>query len=473
MPGLTDSGFETKSFQQIREDLEATFKSLGGDQFNIRSTSPSGQMIGIFTKQLYDTWQAALNNYQSRFPATSQGKALDHSVALAGLERKGGFKTSGVVYLSGAKGTVVPVRTLVSTLQDVSFETQDEVVLDTGSKPVIRIKRQAGNSADAYRITVQGGFGGLFSGVEGRTELISFAADEATVKAAFDNLLNETGAVETVDTSSSGVSVTFAKERFLPLFLLENGVFSTVRGGVPDGAAVGVNAVEDGPIVISPFQVKQINNPISGLNRVINLTSFVVGREPETDAELRGRWLQRVQGPQISSAVSVRNEVANLSGVSQVLLFEGRGEFEVVVSGGEDEDIAKAIYNSKSLGSFTSGSTSQTIEDVNGNPKIVYFSRPELRSFYVRVTVGRLDDFPADGESLIRSALSDYVNSFRIGGVVRPSPDMIWALRGIPGINTLAIRISDSGLDGSYSLKPVQLLNREKAAFARVEVIFS
>ena len=469
MPGLTDSGFEIKSFSDIRTELEGSFDSLSGSSpFRKSSTSPIGQLIGIETKQLYDAWQLANDTYQSRFPDTSQGQSLDQVVSVAGLERKFGFRTSGVVYLSGSPSTNIPAGTLVSTANEINFSTQSTIILGNGAVPVIRIDKEPGNSATSFIITVTGGLGGLFSAISGRSETISYTATSSEVISSINTLFDESDAVDSVAVAASSVTITFNSARFMPDFSLINGNLTTVTQGLSDGAAIGVSATEDGPLVVSSFQVVNINSPISGLDSVINFEDFVVGRLTETDQELRSRWTERVQGAQISSEESIRNEVQNLSGVSQAVVFGGSGEIEVVVNGGSDEEIAQTIFNNKPAGISLSGSASVIVTDVNGNPKPVHFSRPTIRSFYVRVRIVKGEDFPVDGEEQIKGALISYVSSFRIGGSIRPTPDMIWVLDGITGINNLGIFISEDNV--VFSSIPVQLSNRESISFNSITI---
>ena len=472
MAGLTESGFEVKSFDSIKEELENSFDSIGGSStFRKASTSPVGQLIGIETKQLYDAWQLANDTYQSRFPDTAQGRALDQLVSLAGLERKFGFKTSGNVYLSGTAGTTIPKGTLFSTESEINFVSQEAVELEAGTAPVIRILKSPGNLASAFTIQVSGGFGDLHSSIEGRSKTISFTSTALQVIAGMDDLFNESGAVSNAVVTSESITITFSSARFLPIFTVVNGGLLIVTNGFPDGAAVGVSAINEGAVVVRAFQVVNINSPISGLDSVINLTDFVTGRDAETDQELRARWRERVQGAQISSAASIKNEVQNLGGVSQAVVFEDKGEIEVVVNGGDDTEIATAIFNNKPAGVLLTGAVSVTLNDVNGNPKPIYFSRPIIRSFFVRVTLIKGDGFPIDGEVQIRGALNEYVSQFQIGAVLRPTPDMIWALNGIPGIHDLSIIVSEDNLN--FSNDPVQFSNRELVNFNQIEVIFA
>ena len=471
--GVNEGGFQIKSFDEIRTELEASYRSIFGDEIRVKSTSLLGQQIGIFTKELYDAWQASLNTYQARYPALSFGRALEQIVSLAGLERKGDFKTSGFVYLVGDVGTTIPQGSLLSTQIGHTVQTSSPIVLVDGIAPIIKISKEPGNLAASFILRVVKAFGSFFADEAGNSQTISFTATSSAITDQINTLLNEVDAVSSVGVTSSDITITFRNPQFLPFLSITDGVLSVETAGLPNGGAVGSVAIEPGPIVIDAFDIIEINAPINGLDSVVNTEAFVTGRAAETDLEVRTRWTERISDPQVSSAGAIRNAVKNLSGVSQALIFQDPGEIEVVVSGGEDNEIAKTIQLYKPAGILTLGSKSIVVNDENGNPKPIYFSRPSIRGIYVKVEITRGSGFSTDGESQVRGALIAFINSFQIGGVVRPSPDMIWALSDIVGIDDLSITLSENGNDGSFNSNSITLLNREKIAFERIDVILS
>ena len=470
MAGVEDTGFSIKPFQEIKNEFEATIRSISGQEdFNVRSSSMMGQIIGVSTKQLYDVWQAALDTYLSRHVSTAQGKSLDHIVSVGGLERQSGFRTSGVVYFEGDAGTSIPAGTIVSTPTDLNFETQEAVVLADGVQAQFKIKKEPGNSATSFKITVEGGFGSRFEDIEGNEQTLSYTATDADIETAFDALLGGTGVIDSISKNDNEITITLSDKDFLPEFLIEDGEVEIVRAGLPDGASVGVSAISEGALVVRAYEVSEINAPINGLDAVINLNTFITGRLAETDAELRTRWNRRVEAPALGASRTIKNELENLSGVSQALIFEGRSEFEVVISGGDDQEIANTIERVKAPGDLTAGNTSKEVEDVNGNPKLIFFSRPTIKPIYFNITITTESGFPAGGEEDARGAVINYVNSFRIGGSVRPL-EIILALGGIAGIVDIDVQLSETGADGSFSDNPIQLLNREKVSLADLTI---
>ena len=460
MAGLTDSGFEIKSFDEIKTELEEKFKTIFGDDINLASTSLLSQQIGVFSKEIYDVWQNMLDVYQSRFPDTSTGTSLDHLVSLSGLERLQNFKSSGSIYLSGDVGTVIPSGTLFSNELGQNVETSYEVTLEEGVAPIFSVSQEEGNTAESFVLSIASDFSGVYESRVGESETISFTANEATVTQAVNTLFGSQ-VVASVVVATDKVTVTLNSNLFLPVLNVAAGVLTLDRAGLPDGISVGAVASEDGPIVFPVYAIDQIVTPVEGLRAVVNLQDFIVGRLRETDVELRRRWRERIEAPATSSGAAIRNAIRDLSGVSQAFVFEEEGEIEIVVSGGDDQEIATTIQRIKPVGTLTKGSETVVLTDENNNPKNIYFSRPVLKPIFVQINITGGDDFPLDGEEQVRSAITGFFETFSIGGVLRPSPNMIWALQGIPGISNLSITLSEDNT--AFSSNPITLQNNEQA----------
>jgi uncharacterized phage protein gp47/JayE len=107
--------------------------------------------------------------------------------------------------------------------------------------------------------------------------------------------------------------------------------------------------------------------------------------------------------------------------------------------------IAEAIYSKKPLGVPSYGTSSETITDVQGNDKVVYFTPVADTSLYIRLEVATDDEFELDGVEQIKTALMSYVNGLKAG------EDVIYTnlYRHIHSVNgvkdTLALTLSTNG----------------------------
>ena len=474
MPGVLNSGFEIKTFDQIKGELEENFQQIFGSGINLDSTSLLGQQIGIFSKNLYDLWQTASDNYQSRWPATAQGRPLDQLVAIAALRRKGAFRTSGQVYLLGEAGTTVPQGTILSTAEGAEVETNPvhpdgAVTLTAGTAPVFTLSKLPGVSSLTFSVSI----GRIFSGFHGeellgRSVTVTFTDDAAAMKTKFDELFE--GEAEVTVTKAAGdspITVTLTAPWFLPVLSVQGASLQVTTIGRANGASVSATALDEGPVVIPAGAIRRVDTPVSGLLHVTNFLDFVTGRLSETDSEIRTRWTNRIESAQISSEGALRSALQNISGVSNVLIFvPSAGVIDAVVEGGADSDIAAALLANKPVGTLFAGDSSEIVNDENGNPKTVRFSRPQNESFALSVSLESDADFPEDGEAQIRAAITEYQDSLAIGGIIRVSPDIIWALQGIRGINNLRITVNGSQAD-------IDLEPRIRAVFSPVNTVIS
>ena len=150
-----------------------------------------------------------------------------------------------------------------------------------------------------------------------------------------------------------------------------------------------VQAVESGADYnVDAGTITTIVNPLDGITGCTNPAAVDGGRGRETDEEYRDRYYKSVDfagGVNIDAIVAEISQ--NVEAVSSVIGYENDTDitdelglpphsFEVVVYGGLDQDIAKAIYRRKAAGIQTHGSTTIPIISISGQSIGISFSRP-------------------------------------------------------------------------------------------------
>ena len=129
----------------------------------------------------------------------------------------------------------------------------------------------------------------------------------------------------------------------------------------------------------------------------------VLGRNEETDPEFRARRedLLRISGA--ATLEAIRSSLIDTAGVLQAFIFENDTDlidvnglpphsFEAVVSGGEDDDVAQTIFDTKPIGIATHrdpGPDGRTIAiiDSQGFSHDIKFSRPTEIQMFVEVDI--------------------------------------------------------------------------------------
>jgi uncharacterized phage protein gp47/JayE len=180
---------------------------------------------------------------------------------------------------------------------------------------------------------------------------------------------------------------------------------------------------------VASNSITVIVDPVSGISSVTNPDPTTKGRDKETDEELRLRVkttssaigagtmdaiLARVRSakyvPNIVSAIIIENDTSgNVDGLNA-------HAFKVTAYGGEDNDIAQAIWDTKPVGIESSGNTVGVAIDIDDATHNIYFDRPVKVDISANITV-TTDGSDVSGND-IRDAVVSYINNLDIGNDV-------------------------------------------------------
>ena len=94
MPNSFDgTGLQTLTQSEIVENLTQEFQNIYGEDINVDSNSPDGQLINIFAQMLEDQYEL-LNQVNTSFdPDQAIGTVLDQRCSINGVQRKAGTYT--------------------------------------------------------------------------------------------------------------------------------------------------------------------------------------------------------------------------------------------------------------------------------------------------------------------------------------------------------------------------------------------
>lgn len=87
----------------------------------------------------------------------------------------------------------------------------------------------------------------------------------------------------------------------------------------------------------------------------------------------------------------------------------------ITVQGGNEDEIAVAIFNSVSDGIATSGDIVKEVKDINGFGHEVRFSRPKSKPLQISMSLVTYADYPSNGNALIKQAIVDWFNKLNVG----------------------------------------------------------
>ena len=192
----------------------------------------------------------------------------------------------------------------------------------------------------------------------------------------------------------------------------------------PEGTAeTTFRCAEWGPIDFPPNSVNSIVTVIPGWDTVNNEAAGALGRNLETRAEFEARRYDSVAMNAHGSTGALFGAIANIEGVLDCQVLENIGPDPVIkygvtvpghgvtvcVYGGEDGDIAEAIYRKKDNGCDTGGNTDIVYTAADYHNAIYEFKimRPETVNFWIQITLGQQSDITQAIVNAIKQALYD------------------------------------------------------------------
>ena len=197
-----------------------------------------------------------------------------------------------------------------------------------------------------------------------------------------------------------------------------------------------------GAVSADPGAINIIATPVSGWTppyaTVTNAAAAVPGNPVETDSQLRARQSVSVALPSLTPITGTVAAVLATKNVTRVApgyptpggpgtsienptgVVDSWGNpahsITMVVEGGADADVGSAIYAKKTIGCFTSGTTSVVVSDpVTGFTNTISFYRPSYTQPYIGVYVKGLAGFTTATATAIQAALVAYLSSLAIG----------------------------------------------------------
>ena len=235
---------------------------------------------------------------------------------------------------------------------------------------------------------------------------------------------------------------------------------------------VKFTCLTDGAISASAGTLTKIVTTVTGWDTVTNATA-IVGSLEESQSAFEQRRKDSVSLNARSTVNAVYANVAQCDGVIAVYAVDNKKNISetidnytltphsvfVSVIGGENADIAKAIYNNLSAGCDYNGNTSVDItNEYSGAVETVKFYRPDAFNIFVKVQIQNSASLQNDYENIVKQAV--YNNFYGLDSTkINNEPllrlkmnDDLYSSRFTPSIlnagitNVLTVQLS---LDGS------------------------
>lgn len=469
---LTKDGYTIKRLAELKKEYDRLLINRFGP-INTQPDSVIGQLEGIWAEALANIYEQAQDTYHSMYPFSAEGVSLDGAVSYVGITRFAATSTQVIAVVYGRESTLLKSGAQ-ATDGNQRYQSVLDVVLSRANAIDIQIEIDAKDNTE-YAINISGVLFKYHSGSN---------TSAGQIAEGFGEQLNPK--VLRYEIKEKILRI-YAADGFTPFALSVGEYLKLTQIGSP----ARFIAMEEGRKVLPAGALTEIITPRSGWDAISNLNDGVIGRERESDAELRLRFEQsrQVTGSATLKAIRARL-IQEVNGVSEVHIFENRTNcvsedgipphgFEALVVGGDNQSVAEALWKYKPAGIETFGSNSMMVKDENGDGQQIRFSRPNQQYAWIKINITGLYDeetLPQDVIKNIRKAVLSYGETLGIGDDIilqRMLGPIYSNTSGLAEIAIEAAITSEPDQQPAYQAENIAIDKRSVALFdeIRLEVI--
>ena len=416
--GLTPSGFVVKPFNVILEEQKELYKQKFGNDVDLSPESVAGSVCYNESIKIAQIWELLGGLYTCHDVNSASGVHLDRLGNQVNVQRQGATSTEVQCVVWGDNGTTIPQGHLAEDDNENYFKSEKEIKLnkDFFCGVSLHLKKTSANTVYTFLIN--------------NTQITYTVLQGSTVQDIIDSIQN------TIISNFSSTFVFFNdyennNVKFYDATLKNQWSVDILTQDSIEIDEVGESskyiAEEKGAIYVGVGVLNTIVNEISGLNSIYNFVEGSTGTNVESDDWFR-LSIKTKQRQSIATETAIENAVYAVSNVSYCRCFSNRtmdyiGNFppksiQVVVQGGDEEEIAKAIFNSQPAGIEAYGTKVIDVTDSEGTVWKIGFSRPITKYLWIQVqyTYYNEEEHPVDTDGSIKDAIVNWArNNFTIG----------------------------------------------------------
>lgn len=204
---------------------------------------------------------------------------------------------------------------------------------------------------------------------------------------------------------------------------------ATIGGG--GDVDIAASSEETGPIEALAGTITEIVTVIAGLASVTNPADAIVGRDVETDEELRVRRLESLSATGQATDPAIKAALLALAIVDQCVVVSNRSlvtdsfgippkAFRAVVYPDPgvfplDAEIFETLFNVSPAGIYVDGARIGLVTDSQGYSQTMRYSVASELNTWVTATLTTGADYPIDGDDQVADAIEAYANALGVG----------------------------------------------------------
>ena len=439
--GVTSTGFNRKTFEVLTEEIQESLIDKFGD-VNTDPNSVNMQYVTIYAESQARCWEAIESAYNSIFPDTAFGVALDGICAYAKIKRLEATKTTTLAKLTGKNQILIPSNSQViaNNVNTIFLLTKDESITNEACYEIYLDVKDIVQNNFEYSVFINDQ---KFSYIKQENDTVEHITNQLMF---FINQSNQPVEASNVNNQlfikSTDIELTMEVYVSQYISIDKLSVLSTFIASDAGYISLAINSLVN------------IQTPVAGWISVINEFSPELGRNLETDEELRIRRELSLGSIGSGTVDAIRGKLLNLTGVTSVLIIENATDatvnnipphsFEALVSGGDNLTIAQTIWDNKGAGIQAYGNLLVPVKDSTGFEHFIKFSRPVFLYIYVDVRITKdVNIFPIDGDDLIKSNLVSQISKLSVGESVLYQ-SLFTSIYSVPGVTSAIITLAGS-----------------------------
>lgn len=472
---LTSDGLITKKHQDIVTDMKEVMYRDVSRYLDLSEKSSLGIVTSIFARNLADLWEAMSEVFDAFRIDKAEGKNLDDLVALNGLYRFPPKRTKGTEEFTGSVGTIVPITTRLRSTSGDAFNPISQFNISTLNCLETNLTVNTIKYNEKYVV--------IIDNVEYSYTPVGSDSELVILQQLADGINGGTIAKASVDTTEEVLKIykepTDVIARNKPMTLTASSYLTTGLTTTP----AEIQSEQYGAVIAFSGSIISIDTPVRGLESVYNRYDLEVGSDTETDEELRQRFLASFNVTGTGTLDAIISRVRDTKNVTTCIGRENPTEttdpstgmpaksFQIVVTGGANDDIAQAIWDTKPAGIRAHGSYQGTAKDIDGNSHVIYFTRPIPKYVYVKVSWSKDSEIPLDRPEnqvpdAIKGSIMEYGQTLVTGSNVIPNKIQGYIYSDITGIviNELTVAVNTSQVPpapSAYGTAPIMIDSTE------------
>ena len=464
--GLTPNGPNIKRLDEILNDMHSNLSEKWGVNTRQNPESFLNHLLTNVADRIAELWEFGEEVYYSQYPATAEGRSLDNAAQYGGSTRETAARSYYPIHCTGTDGTRLSAGTIIASTTNpatqLTLSDAREITRSAFNKAVIKVASTG--TGDVYTVALNGAVFSYTPTSAVPSEILKGLAAAITSEdfATSVDEENELLSIEAEDITSTNV-----------LVLSENLTTETVTTILTFGT------VDTGDILIPEGVITNIVKAEAGLLSVVNLCSYIAGRDEESDTEFRQSYADKIFNRSSNMLESIRSAILNnVQGVTSVAPYENPSHewddygrpphsIEIVVDGGDSTEIAKQILDNKAGGINTFGDTVVILPGEYDEDITIRFNRPVTiyTWFHLGITLRRGEALPPNYVDLLRNVILEKMAAIDAGKDVIPQEEFMADLyRACSGISYIDIRMFTSE---DSAAKPDEYTDRTATITAR------